>query len=71
MLTLKFKHADDELYIECSDNGVGISEEQLDSKNGLRNMKIRAEKIDGTLEIVTSKEDGTSIIFRGKTNKAI
>lgn len=71
VLTLKFKQVEDELYIECSDNGVGISEAHLNSKNGLRHMKSRAEKIGGRLEIQTSKENGTSIIFKGKTNKTI
>lgn len=71
MLKLKFKHSNDELYISCVDDGIGISEEQLRSKNGLRNMKMRAEKIGGSLEIVTSKDKGTSIIFKGKTNKTI
>lgn len=71
MLTLKFKHSHNELYISCVDDGIGILEAQLSSKNGLRNMKMRAEKIGGSLEIVTSKDKGTSIILRRKTNQAV
>lgn len=66
-VSLKFTFKNDQLTIECVDNGKGISEMELTSNNGLLNMKQRAKKIGGELIIKTIKHSGTSIIFDGKT----
>lgn len=66
-VNLKFIFKNNELTIECRDDGKGIEEEQLTSKNGLQNMRERAKKIGGQLLINTQKGSGTSIIFKGKT----
>jgi len=49
------------LTINVIDNGKGISEHVLEG-NGLRNMALRMEKIDGKFEIRTTK-NGTHLIF--------
>jgi len=63
-LILHFKQKEDVLVISCIDNGKGVSEEEMSSKNGLSNMKKRAKKINGDLDVVTSRE-GTVIRFTG------
>ncbi|PWH83459.1 hypothetical protein DIS18_02580 [Algibacter marinivivus] len=66
-LILKFEYAKEVLKISCEDNGVGIESALLDSKNGLLNMKKRAEKIGGKLQIISVENKGTTISFEGKT----
>jgi signal transduction histidine kinase len=52
----------DELLITIKDNGRGIIEEKLDQfSNGLKNMKRRMEKINGTCTI--HNHEGVTIIF--------
>ncbi|MEW4925048.1 ATP-binding protein [Algibacter sp. 2305UL17-15] len=68
-LILKFEYAEGILRISCEDNGIGIEPSNLNSKNGLLNMKKRAEKIGGTLEIISIKNEGTTVFFKGKTEQ--
>jgi signal transduction histidine kinase len=65
---LHFKYNNKLLVIECIDNGVGLNEKDFESKNGLLNMKNRAQKIGGALEIVSEYNQGTIIRFSGKTS---
>ncbi|MBC2845412.1 sensor histidine kinase [Winogradskyella flava] len=65
-VTMQFQLTHNELIIECKDDGIGISEKDFTSKNGLLNMKVRAEKIGGRLKI-ESDNNGTVIYFIGKT----
>jgi signal transduction histidine kinase len=44
-----------------TDDGAGFDPDQVTSRNGLRNMKTRAEKIKGHLEIKSSPGNGTRI----------
>ena len=46
------------LTIKYSDNGVGLSKKQMNSKNGLRNTEKRIEAIDGTLTFDSEKDKG-------------
>ncbi|TDQ24029.1 ligand-binding sensor domain-containing protein [Tenacibaculum caenipelagi] len=55
------------LKIELKDNGKGFVESELKRKNGLDNMKKRAHKIEGSLQITTKEE--TKVIFTGMINK--
>ena len=66
-LILQFEHDRNALKIKCIDNGIGIPEDQRKSKNGLLNMKSRAEKIGGELQINSVARKGTTIVFIGET----
>ena len=66
-VTLKFTTQNNQVTIECNDNGSGMEKVEMASNNGLQNMRQRAEKIGGELIVKTIKSSGTSIIFNGKT----
>jgi signal transduction histidine kinase len=54
--------ADNQLYISISDDGVGFDTNQLKTdSNGLTNLKDRANKIGGAIEIDSQKRTGTKI----------
>jgi two-component sensor histidine kinase len=60
------------------DNGIGFDLNELASKtslggNGLKNMKQRAGELNGTLEIISSKNQGSEISFswNPKSNPAL
>ncbi len=63
-IILHFSFFGDILEIVVKDNGKGFSENELKRKNGLINMKKRAEKIGGELDVLSQK--GTMVRFRGK-----
>ncbi len=56
----------DDIEIILTDNGVGFRPGISDRGNGLKNMKKRAEKLSGELEIISSPGNGTQIFFKGK-----
>ncbi|MCD2259225.1 sensor histidine kinase [Psychroserpens luteolus] len=66
---LSFVYKNKELTIDCSDNGIGISNEDMVSSNGLLNMKNRAEKIGGQFHIDSQIGKGTTIRFTGHIKK--
>lgn len=51
----------DNLIISISDNGKGFNEKEIEAGNGLANMRSRAEKIGGALQISSEKGKGTMI----------
>ncbi len=63
---LKSEIIDNELEITLADDGEGFSILEETKGNGLRNMKKRAEKIKGVLNIDSRIGDGTKIIFKCK-----
>jgi two-component system NarL family sensor kinase len=56
-------HAEESnIVLKIQDNGIGIRDAENNfSGNGLRNMKFRTEKMNGTLTIKSEKEKGTII----------
>jgi signal transduction histidine kinase len=56
-------HAEESnIVLKIQDNGIGIRDTENNfSGNGLRNMKFRTEKMNGTLTIKSEKEKGTII----------
>ncbi|MBG6130296.1 signal transduction histidine kinase [Aquimarina sp. EL_43] len=58
LVKLKFSNANDTLTINYSDNGVGVTEEHVQSKNGLRNTENRIRAIQGTLIFDSEKGKG-------------
>jgi signal transduction histidine kinase len=51
--------------MRLSDNGCGFDTKAPTAGNGLRNMRERAAKIGGVVEIVSSPKRGTTVTFRG------
>ncbi|HUR29792.1 MAG TPA: ATP-binding protein, partial [Saprospiraceae bacterium] len=55
------KEENKNLTMTITDNGKGFDTQSLSSGNGLKNMKKRAEEIDGKLWIESKREGGTTI----------
>ncbi|WP_108809059.1 tetratricopeptide repeat-containing sensor histidine kinase [Aquimarina spinulae] len=58
LVKLRFSNTNDTLTINYSDNGVGVTKEHLQSKNGLRNTENRIRAILGTLIFDSEKGKG-------------
>jgi len=56
-----YKKIEDLWSFSIADNGKGFNPETLTRINGINNMKSRAEKIKGSLEIISSKNKGTKV----------
>ena len=54
----------EQVHIRVADNGKGFDPEQESSRTGLRNMKLRAQQLQGTLGIESRPGEGTSVILR-------
>lgn len=50
-----------QLELMMSDNGKGFDKDAPSSRNGMKNLKKRAEEIDGTIEVITHPGEGTTI----------
>ncbi len=61
IVKLKFSNTKDRLTIHYSDNGVGMTEEHIQSKNGLRNTENRIRAIQGTLIFDSEKDKGFKV----------
>ena len=55
--------AGEELRLVVVDDGRGMGGAGADGR-GLRNMRTRAERMGGSLELGTSREGGTRLIWR-------
>ncbi len=58
VVKLRFSVINNQLMIKYGDNGVGMSAESLQTKNGLRNTEKRIQAIDGTLIFDSEEEKG-------------
>lgn len=58
LVKLRFSNPNHTLTINYSDNGVGVTEEHVQSKNGLRNTENRIRAIRGTLIFDSEKGKG-------------
>ena len=52
------------LQLELADNGRGFDPEGATERNGLRNMRSRAERLGGKIKIRSGPEQGTTLQFR-------
>ncbi len=61
VLTIQFKEIDDALYLEVSDNGIGMTQEKFLSSNSFGNKLIMSfrQKLDASIEIIN--QQGTSV----------
>ncbi len=58
LVKLMFSCVKDTIKIKYSDNGVGMKQDHLKSKNGLRNTEKRVKAINGTLIFDSEKDKG-------------
>ena len=66
-LDVLFTTADDEVVITVADNGAGFPAEGSRAESpgaGIDNMKERASLLEGTLDIHTTREQGTKIVVK-------
>jgi len=64
LVKIRILNENETFCIEISDNGIGFHPETVEQGNGLGNMKTRAEKMDGTLNIQSAEGGGTKITLR-------
>jgi len=55
-----------EFHLDITDNGIGFDMSTVRKGNGLGNLKRRAEKLGGTMEVISAPGKGTSIQFRAR-----
>jgi len=66
-LQVVFEHSQRGIFIQITDNGMGFNPENVPgSCNGVENMRQRAKKIHGDIDIKSQIKGGTSIIFTKK-----
>jgi two-component system, NarL family, sensor histidine kinase UhpB len=65
LVDIKFARADGKIHFRISDNGIGITENEIKSKKsfGLIGMKERAASLGGKIEISYQKDVGTAILL--------
>ncbi|MCK5824165.1 MAG: hypothetical protein KAG96_02030 [Ichthyobacteriaceae bacterium] len=68
-ITIFAQQKNNELEVVVSDDGVGFKTDKLNyNSNGIKNMKNRAEKIDGILSINSVLGKGTTVSLYSKIN---
>jgi signal transduction histidine kinase len=60
-VTLDFSTSDSQLWVQIMDDGVGFNLKKSRKGIGLKNMKSRVEKLNGSLEIQSAVNKGTQI----------
>ncbi len=65
---IRFNQENGLMNMLIADDGVGFDPSVQTSRNGLKNMKHRAEKINGTIRIESGHSKGTRIILQVKSN---
>ena len=58
---LDFKLANKQLLVELVDDGIGFNTNQQFKGIGLKNIQVRAEKIGGSIQVLSEKTKGTTI----------
>jgi hypothetical protein len=58
---ISVKEDDEVLTLRVTDNGVGFDESTVKRGNGLKNLRARAAKIGGTIEIMSAPAKGTTV----------
>ena len=53
----------DVVYMKIIDNGVGFDPDKIKNGNGIKNIRYRAEQIDGEVELITDEGAGTTWSF--------
>ena len=65
---IQFIRKEDKFTLTVEDDGKGFNAKELNNKNGagLANIRARAEYLNGSVDIVSKKEEGTSVTIEGK-----
>lgn len=63
-IIIAFERVEQTLKVTITDDGEGFDLENYLPGNGIRNMKKRASEINATVDVISKKENGTSIIFK-------
>jgi signal transduction histidine kinase len=61
---IKFRFSNGHLYLSIIDNGIGFKQKRKPEGIGLKNIKSRIEKLDGSYEILSEKDEGTKILIQ-------
>lgn len=72
-VSLLLKRTEDNLGFEMSleDDGIGFSTDETSKSNGLKNLRERADRINGVLRITSVKQNGTKITLHFKLTKTL
>jgi signal transduction histidine kinase len=62
-IKVEFKKQNDNLLLKISDDGIGFNVNRARKGIGLQNIKSRTIECEGTLEIKSKKDEGTTIII--------
>jgi signal transduction histidine kinase len=62
-IKVEFKKLNDNLMLKISDDGIGFNVNKVKKGIGLQNIKTRTIECEGTLEIKSKKDEGTTIII--------
>ena len=58
---LDFKLANKQLLVELVDDGIGFNTDQQFTGIGLKNIQVRAQKIGGSIQVLSEKTKGTTV----------
>ncbi|RBN50183.1 tetratricopeptide repeat-containing sensor histidine kinase [Flavobacterium psychrolimnae] len=61
LVVITFKNIDKKIQIEYTDNGIGVSKEEINLKNGLLNVETRVKAVDGTLTFDNALQKGFKV----------
>ena len=61
LVVVTFKKNDKKLQIEYTDNGIGVSQDKMNLKNGLLNVETRVEAVNGTLTFDNAPQKGFKV----------
>jgi signal transduction histidine kinase len=70
-IEIKMIEQDDHIFIRVKDDGIGFEKTEIQYGNGIKNMSFRAQEIDATFEMNSSKNEGTQIKVSIQKNKLI
>ena len=63
LVKISFRHEHACLILEIIDDGMGFNPDAATSRNGIRNMRLRATQINASIEIVSGPGKGTKIVL--------
>jgi len=69
LVDFKIRHTLGELTLILKDDGIGFDVDDPSSGNGLKNIRERAEALQGGLEIISKKNTGTTISLTLETTR--
>jgi ligand-binding sensor domain-containing protein/signal transduction histidine kinase len=70
-VTLTLKRNIDEFELTLEDDGIGFDTGDVQKSNGLKNIRERADRINGILRIHSIRDSGTKIVLYFKLNKTL